>query len=461
MQSNRSPVQLRRRDFLRGTAAAGLAPVAFSALAAKAFGSAAQTSPLRARARRVIFVFMHGGPSQIDTFDHKPLLDRYHGKPLPYAKPKVVFAKTGNLMRSPFEFRRYGESGHLVSDLFPHVGKQIDKICQLRSIHGSNPAHGGACMAMQTGSANFVRPSMGSWILYGLGSESENLPGFVTIDPRGHCGHRNYSSAFLPAQYQGVPLRGGRFPHVPASRSEEDVREQASQLDLLREIETSRTASNPNSRLDARLSSFELAFRMQASAPDLADLSGEPEGVRKLYGFDQKPTQRFAKQCLLARRLAERGVRFIQVSHGYWDQHGNLEKDHRRLAAEVDRPIAGLLQDLDDRGMLDDTLVIWGGEFGRTPCVQGNIANGSAGRDHNPHGYTMWMAGGGVKGGHVHGASDDFGWYAESDKMHLHDFHATLLHLLGLDHEKLTYRHAGRDFRLTDVSGTVATSILA
>jgi hypothetical protein len=415
------------------------------------------------KAKRVIFLFMHGGPSQVDTFDPKPALTRDSGKPFPGKRPRVVFAQTGNLMKSPWEFRRYGRSGIEVSDLFPEVGACVDDLCVLRSLHADNTAHGGALLQLHTGSDTFVRPSMGSWIVYGLGTENQNLPGFITICPTlGHGGVQNWSSAFLPAVYQGTPIGNAAIKAKSATISNlnnPDVlaEVQRAQIDLLGEMDEERRKHfGIDTTLESRVQSFELAFRMQTEAPEALDLSKETKATRDLYGIDTEPTDNFGRQCLLARRFVERGVRFVQVSHSYkWDQHGNLKNDHEKNAREVDKPIAGLLKDLKARGLLKDTLVLWGGEFGRTPTAQGD------GRDHNPHGFTMWMAGGGVKPGFVYGATDDWGWYATEDKMHVHDLHATLLHLLGFDHTKLTYRYAGRDFRLTDVHGEVARKIIA
>ncbi|MBC8134905.1 MAG: DUF1501 domain-containing protein [Fibrella sp.] len=418
---------------------------------------------LRARAKRIIFVFMHGGPSQVDTFDPKPLLTRDHGKPFPGAKPRVQFAATGNLLKSPWEFKHYGKSGIEVSDLFPEVGKMVDDLCVIRSVHADNTAHGGALLQLHTGSDTFVRPSMGSWITYGLGTENQNLPGFVTICPTlGHGGVQNWSSAFLPAAFQGTPIGNAGMSAEKATinhiRRADPIELQRLQLDMLKHMnEDQLHQTGPDPHLEGRIYAFELAFRMQTEAPDLIDFKGESKATLDLYGIGEKPTDNFGRQCLMARRFSERGVRFVQVSHSYkWDQHGDLKNGHTNNAAEVDKPIAGLLKDLKARGLLEDTLVLWGGEFGRTPTAQGDD-----GRDHNPHGFTMWMAGGGVKGGIVYGATDDYGYYAVEDKMHMHDLHATLLHLLGMDHTKLTYRYAGRDFRLTDVAGQVATKILA
>ena len=421
----------------------------------------------RPRAKRVIFLFMKGGPSHVDTFDYKPSLQRDDGRELPFAKPRVQFAKTGKLLGSPWKFNRYGDCGISISELFPHVARCADDICFLHSVHGTNPAHGGASLKLHTGSDNFVRPSMGSWITYGLGTRNENLPGFITICPTlAHGGVKNWSAAFLPAHYQGTPLGNASLPSSQAKvkyvhNATVSPALQRVQLELLQQMNRDyNTEIGPEGSLEARISSFELAFRMQNEMPRIEDLSAETTAMQRLYGLDDKVTEDFGRQCLLARRFAERGVRFIQVTHSdsnvQWDQHGDLKKGHGKNALEVDRPIAGLLTDLKQQGLLDDTLVMWGGEFGRTPTAQGND-----GRDHNPEGFTMWMAGGGVKRGFRYGATDEYGYYAVEDKMHVHDLHATLLHILGLDHERLTYRYAGRDFRLTDVAGDVAHGILA
>lgn len=428
---------------------------------------AAHASHFPARAKRVIFLFMKGGPSHIDTFDPKPLLTRDHGKPLPFAKPRVQFAPTGNLLKSPWEFKQHGESGAWVSDLFPHLAQQVDDLCFIHSMHGTNPAHGGAVLKIHTGSDNFVRPSMGSWVSYGLGTDNHNLPAFITICPTlAHGGINNWGSAFLPAVYQGTPLGNASVPSDQArvkfiNNPQVSLETQRHQLELLRTMNQSHLdASGPEASLAARMNSFELAFRMQTEMPEAEDLTQETAATQALYGMDDPVTSNFGRMCLLARRFAERGVRFIQVTHSdskvQWDQHSDLENGHAKNAREVDRPIAGLLRDLKARGLLEDTLVWWGGEFGRTPTVEG-----SNGRDHNPEGFTMWLAGGGVKGGYHHGATDDYGYYATHDKVHIHDLHATMLHLLGLDHERLTYRYAGRDFRLTDVEGNIVREVLA
>jgi hypothetical protein len=445
-----------------GLALAGL--LADDAAAARVDPLAPRSPHFQPRAKRVIFLFMHGGPSQVDTFDYKPLLTRDHGKPLPFAKPRVVSSETGNLLRSPWQFRQHGQSGAWVSELFPHTAGVVDDLCFIHSMHGSNSRHGGALLELHTGSDTFVRPSMGSWITYGLGTENRDLPGFVTICPTlTHGAEHNYGAAFLPAAYQGTPLGNASIPaeraKIPFIENDQTPRAmQRIELDLLGQIDEEHLArSGPDAQLEARIDSFELAFRMQAAAPKLQDISDESPATLALYGLDDPKTANFGRQCLMARRFAERGVRFVQVSHSYkWDQHSALKKDHASNALEVDRPIAGLVRDLKARGLLDDTLVLWGGEFGRTPTAQGDD-----GRDHNPHGYTMWLAGGGTRPGHHHGRTDDYGYYAVENKVHLHDLHATMLHLLGLDHTRLTYRHAGRDFRLTDVEGEIVRDILA
>ncbi len=411
---------------------------------------------------------MKGGPSHVDTFDPKPLLDRDHGKPPPFELPRVTFAaKSGNLLKSPWEFKQYGESGLPVSELFPNVAQCVDDLCILRGVHGTNPAHGGAVLKLHTGSDTFVRPSLGAWAVYGLGSENHNLPSFITICPTlAHGGVNNWGAAFLPQSCQGTPMgtastpsKSARVHHISNPRI--DSATQRNQLDYIRELNQASSLRRPHvEALNSRLESFELAYRMQTAMPDAQNLSGESPATRRLYGINDPVTSDFGLQCLLARRFCERGVRFVQVTHSdsevQWDQHSNLYQGHTKNAAEVDKPIAGLLKDLKSRGMLDDTLVIWGGEFGRTPTAQG-----SNGRDHNPHGFTIWMAGGGVKGGMAYGETDEYGYYALRDKMHVHDLHATILHILGINHEALTFRHAGRDFRLTDVHGTVARAILS
>jgi hypothetical protein len=428
---------------------------------------APQAPHFPARAKRVIFLFMKGGPSHVDTFDPKPLLTRDDGKPLPFAKPRVQFAATSNLLKSPWNFRQYGQSGVWVSELFPKVATHVDDLCLVHSVHGTNPAHGGAVLKVHTGSDNFIRPSIGSWVSYGLGTENANLPGFVTICPTlAHGGINNWSSAFLPAVYQGTPLGNASVPsdqaRVKYINNPTVPREiQRLQLDRLTAINREHQArTGPEASLEARINTFELAFRMQNELPRVEDLSGESAATQKLYGMDDPVTANFGRMCLMARRFAEAGVRFIQVTHSdskvQWDQHSDLKNGHEKNAREVDGPISGLLQDLKTRGLLEDTLVWWGGEFGRTP-----VAESGNGRDHNPEGFTMWLAGGGVKGGLRYGTTDDYGYYAAENKVHIHDLHATILHFLGLNHERLTYRYAGRDFRLTDVEGNVVHDLMA
>ena len=462
-----------RREALKHSAV-GFGSIALSAMLAGESRSA-PVDPLlpkqphfEPKAKRMIFLFMKGGPSHMDTFEHKPLLDRDDGKPYPYNKPKNQFAPTGNLLKSPWKFQAYGQCGHKVSELFPNVARHVDDICFVHGLHGTNAAHGGALLKLHTGSDNFVRPSLGSWVTYGLGTENSSLPGFVTICPTlAHGGVNNWSSAFLPAAFQGTPIGNASVPaknakvaFIQNDRIPTDL--QKLQLEALRQnnhqfLET----TGSDQALEGRIASFELAFRMQGEMPKVEDLSGESAATKALYGLNDPVTENFGRQCLLARRFLERGVRFVQVSHSdafvQWDQHGDLRKGHTKNSREVDKPIAALLYDLKQRGLLEDTLVWWGGEFGRTPTAQGS----NDGRDHNPEGFTMWLAGGGVKGGYSHGATDEYGFFAQEGKVHIHDMHATILHLLGLDHERLTYRHAGRDFRLTDVHGKVVDEIFA
>lgn len=426
-----------------------------------------------ARAKRVIFVFMQGGPSHVDTFDYKPLLEKHDGEDRTFDDARVL-AKTKTItkhrvFKSPWKFKQYGECGQHVSELFPNIAQHVDDLCFLKGMHTDGVAHGPATLFLHTGSINFVRPSVGAWVQYGLGSESENLPGFVTLQPSmGNGGPRNYGNAFLPAIYQGTPVgRAGvatteaRIRNLANPNLKSD--EQSRQFEALRRINAiQKNAHAGDTEMDAVINSYELAWKMQRSVPDILDLSAEPEHVQKMYGIGEKETDDFGRQCLMARRLSEAGVRYIQVNYGdntnnpRWDQHSNLEK-HADHALKVDKPIAGLLADLKQRGLLEDTLVWWGGEFGRTPYAQ---ANGT-GRDHNPYGFTSFVAGGGVKAGFSYGETDDFGHHAIQEKIHMHDWHATLLHLLGLDHEKLTFKYSGREFRLTDVHGEVIKDIFA
>jgi hypothetical protein len=466
------PISRRRalRTFANGFGMLGLAAM----LAEEAKANPIPSDPLAvkppqfpARARRVIFLFMSGGPSHVDTFDPKPMLDRENGKPLPFEMPHLVRTKTGNLLRSPFQFRKHGESGIEVSELFPNVAACVDELCVIRSMVADNINHNGACLQMNTGEQAFSRPSMGSWLLYGLGSENQDLPGFVVISPSQPAqGAPLWSSSFLPAAYQGTLVANLDDPIANLKNPAESESLQRGELDALRRLnDLHRKVRHDDRPLNARIASFELAFRMQAEAPEAFRVASESPATRRLYGLDDPTTAIFGKQCLMARRLSERGVRFVQVYHTQtsrrsscqlWDQHNSLRTELPANCAATDRPIAALLRDLKSRGLLDDTLVIWGGEFGRTPT-----AEGTDGREHHPFGFTMWLAGGGIKGGVVHGATDEFGWHAVQDKVHVHDLHATVLHLMGIDHTKLTYRYSGRDYRLTDVSGNVVTSIIA
>jgi hypothetical protein len=428
---------------------------------------AVRPPPFPARAKRVIFLFMSGGPSHVDTFDPKPRLTRDNGKPLPFAKPKLERTKTGNLLGSPWTFQKHGEAGIEISELFPHLAKRVDDLCVIRSMVADNINHNGACLQMNTGEQAFSRPSMGSWLTYGLGSQNRSLPGFIVISPAQPAqGAPLWSSSFLPAAYQGTLVSDLSKPIANLANPRFSAREQRRELDILKELNQLHAASREeDSRLSARIESFELAFRMQMEAPEAFDVERESPETKKLYGLGEKATDIFGKQCLMARRLVERGVRMVQVYHTetvkrsscqLWDQHGGLREEMANNCAATDKPISALIADLKARGLLDDTLVIWGGEFGRTPT-----AENTNGREHHPFGFSMWLAGGGVKGGIVHGATDEFGWNAVEDKVHVHDLHATILYLMGIDHEKLTYRYSGRDFRLTDVAGNVVHKIIA
>lgn len=426
-----------------------------------------------AKAKRVIFLFMAGGVSQVDSFDWKPELVKQDGRMLDFADERAI--KRGGtganrrVMKPLWEFKQRGQSGLWASELFPNIAKHMDDLCVIRSLHTEGVAHGPATLFMHTGSSNFIRPSMGSWLLYGLGSENQNLPGFVTIGPSlGNGGPRNHGSAFLPAIHQGtaigraaMPAREMTFGNITPGRPAEAARRQ---FDLQQAINHAQLAEQSGAQeLEAVVNSYDLAWRMQTQAPGVVDLARETQATRDLYGIDQKTTDDFARKCLMARQLSEAGVRFVQVNYNTssssnpaWDQHSDMPK-HKEHAVATDQPVAALLADLKQRGLLDDTIVLWGGEFGRTPYAENN----GTGRDHNPSGFTMWVAGGGFKRGHAHGETDEFGHYAVADKVSMHDLHATILHQLGLDHERLTFRHAGRDYRLTDVYGDVVKEILA
>jgi Protein of unknown function (DUF1501) len=468
---------LSRRQALK-TAACGFGYLALAGLSSEqavAMNAAARKTPHFApQAKRVIFLFMQGGVSQVDSYDYKPRLEKDDGKVMSFEDARVL-ANTGTrgssqrVMKPLWKFQRHGQSGRWASTLFPEINKRVDDLCFIHSLHTEGVAHGPATLFLHCGSTSFVRPSMGSWVLYGLGTENENLPGFVSIAPSaGNGGPRNYGNAFLPAFYQGTALGKAGGP-----ASESTIRNlsnpqlsrpsQRRQLDLLQAINAEQMKRAPgDSELEAVVGSYELGWRMQSNAPDILDLSRETKATQEMYGLGDKATDGFGRQCLMARRLCEAGVRFVQVTYGdnsanpAWDQHSNMPR-HAVHARAVDRPIAGLLADLKQRGLLEDTIVWWGGEFGRTPYAEKN----GTGRDHNPGGFTVWLAGGGIKAGFAHGATDDFGHLAAQDKVHMHDLHATILHQLGLDHEKLTFRYSGRDFRLTDVHGHVVKDVIA
>ena len=461
---------LSRRQALRQLACG------FGSLALAGMFQSAQARPalphFAPRAKRIIFLFMQGGVSHVDSFDYKPLLWKQAGNLRHFDDARSV-AKTGRgaeqrVMKPLWEFRQRGASGLWVSDLFPHMAGMADDLCVIRSMETEGVAHGPATLFLHTGSTNFVRPSMGSWISYGLGTENRNLPAFVTISPSmGNGGPRNYGPAFLPSRHQGTAIGRSGLPAKDSGignlghPERSDADEQA-QMELLRSLNAAQTLHHPgNSDVDAMIESAELAWRLQSAAPDVLDLTKESAATLALYGIGEKPTDNYGRQCLMARRLAEAGVRFIQVNYGdnsnnpAWDQHSNLPK-HGDHAAATDKPVAGLLRDLKARGLLEDTLVWWGGEFGRTPYAQNN----GTGRDHNPGGFTVWLAGAGVKRGIAYGETDEYGHRAVANRVHMHDLHATLLHLLGINHEALTHQHDGRNFRLTDVHGRIVRGIL-
>jgi hypothetical protein len=448
------PRPLSRRQLLK-TTGAGFGYMALTGLLGQQT-RAAGPGPLAprqphfpARAKRIIFLFMEGAMSQMDTWEHKPQLDRDHGK---------VGPGGGTLTKSRFRFRQYGQTGTWVSDLFPRTARHVDKFCFLRGLHTDTPAHPQAIVQLHTGAAiaSVQRPSMGAWLLYGLGTENQDLPGYITINPAANFGGAvNYGTAFLPAHFQGTRLNDmGQLPNL---RAPIGSAQQRRQLDLIQAMnrDLARTPGAPD-QVDGVIESFELAFRMQDRVPALLDISREPKAVLDRYGVTTGPEGALARQCLMARRLSEAGVRFVEICQGNWDHHSNLHNGLIRNSAMVDRPTAALLEDLEQRGLLDDTLVLFGSEFGRQPSSQG-----VDGRDHNITGYPMWLAGAGVKKGYVHGATDEYGIHPTDKPMHVNDLHATLLALMGLDHEQLTYRYAGRDFRLTDVAGRVATEIFA
>jgi hypothetical protein len=476
MNSQTHPIS--RRDALKNLAC-GFGYMAAAGMAQQASASSI-TNPLLAKvphlvpkAKRVIFLFMAGGVSQVDSFDYKPQLYKDDGRMLDFTDQRIL-AKTGmgstqRVMKPLWDFKQRGQNGAWVSELFPHMAKHTDEYCIIRSMQTEGVAHGPATLFLHTGSTNFIRPSMGAWVNYGLGTENQDMPGFVSLSPSmGNGGPRNYSNAFLPAVYQGTAVgRAGmdaqdiRFQNLTNSHLSPE--RQKKQFDLLQAMNHEQCQSMPgNTELEAVINSYELAWRMQANAPEVMDISQESAATKELYGIDEEPTDNYGRQCLMARRMAEQGVRFIQVNYSdnsnnpAWDQHNNMP-EHKEHAMAVDKPISGLLTDLKQRGLLEDTLVWWGGEFGRTPYAQKN----GDGRDHNPTGFTVWLAGGGVRPGLIYGSTDEYGQYAIENKVHMHDLHATILHLLGMDHERLTFRHEGRDFRLTDVFGNVVHDIIA
>lgn len=448
-----------------------IAGCGFGHLAFAGLSSANSVAP-KAKAKRVIFLFMQGGVSHVDSFDYKPRLDKEDGKQLNFDDARVI-ANTGKrgtnqrVMKPLWKFSQHGQSGKWASDLFPKMNAHVDKMTFIHSLHTEGVAHGPATLFLHCGSTNFIRPSMGSWVVYGLGSLNDNLPGFVSIAPSsGNGGPRNYGNAFLPAKFQGTAIGKAGGPAsdliIRNLRNSADPAVQREQLDLLKQLNAEQLKRTPgDTEAEAVLNSYELGWKMQSHAPDILDLSKETKETQQLYGIGTKETDTFGRQCLMARRLCEAGVRYVQVTYGdsganpAWDQHSNLPQ-HGVHAKAVDHPISGLLTDLAQRGLLEDTIVWWGGEFGRTPYAEKN----GTGRDHNPGGFTVWLAGGGFKPGLSYGATDEFGAAAVENKVHMHDLHATILHQLGVDHEKLTFRYQGRDFRLTDVHGHVVKEVV-
>ncbi len=456
--------QVNRRLFLE-RCGVGMGMLGLASLCHAETGSPESMTPTSPRsphfapkAKRVIHIFLNGGPSHIDTFDPKPRLKQYRDRTIPAGNLQSK-QPIHNAMPSPYTFRNYGASGLPISEVFAELGEFADDLCVIRSMHADMPIHESSLMLMNCGDAVLPRPSMGAWLTYGLGSENQNLPGFIALCPEGYPvkGTDNWRSAFLPGIFQGTyinPLKRDVASLIANIRPATDASTQRRRLDLLQQLNRQHRRERSDARLDARIASFEQAFRMQTEAAEVFDLSREPKATREAYGSGVH-----ARQCLLARRLIERGVRFVQLWHGEgqpWDSHENIKTEHAKLARQCSRPIAALLRDLKHRGLLEDTLVVCGGEFGRTPT-----AEGGTGRDHNHLGFTVWLAGGGVKGGYIHGGTDELGWSAVDKPVHVHDLHATILHLLGLDHQQLTYRHAGRDFRLTDVHGKVVDAMIA
>lgn len=460
-----APNSMNRRDLLYRWAQ-GFGGLALWGLTARAETSGA-VQPAQGRAKSVIFLYMDGGPSQMDTFDPKPRLTREHGKPI--GIPIVHRMSTNTILKSPFSFAKYGQSGAEVSELYPNLARHVDKLAIIRSMVADNMEHGTANFTMNTGVSLPGRPSIGSWVTYGLGNGSENLPGYVVMHggklPQG--GAAVFNRGFLPTRYQSsIFAPGDAKPFGSVARWEATPELQTAKLDALSQFNQLATAARgPIAELEGVAHNYELAFRLQSALPALLDYSDETAGTLRRYGIDQPETKTFGVECLLARKLIEQGVRFVTLltpvlKADRWDQHANLEDGHRRNAQATDKPIAGLLEDLAARGLLDQTIVLWGGEFGRTPTAE--FQDGRApGREHNPYGFTMWMAGGGARGGIRYGATDEYGYHAIENPVHVHDLHATLLHMLGIDHTQLTFRHGGRDFRLTDVYGRVVHDLLA
>lgn len=465
--------KLTRREMLK-KATCGFGGLALTGMhsgnAASPHSLVPKTSLFPQRAKRVIFIFMAGGPSHVDTFDYKPELFAKDNKAIDFVGVRTnTFGQASKrkLMKPLWDFKQHGQCGKHVSTLFPHIAKHVDDIAFVHSMHTEGVAHGPSTLFMHTGATNLVRPSMGSWISYGLGTENQNLPAFVTISPSSSKGGpRNYGNAFLPSIHQGTALgRAGNVNGAKISNIENAMlndSQRKNRFDFLQELNDVQSSAYSNDdELEATIENYELAWRMQMEAPELTDLSKESNATKSIYGIEEKHTDDFGKQCLLARRMVERGVRFVSVNYSdesanpRWDQHGNMPR-HADHAKATDKPVAGLLQDLKARGLLEDTLVWWGGEFGRTPFSQGKD-----GRDHNPRGFTVFLAGGGIRPGISYGATDEIGGIAVDNRVHMHDLHATILHALGLDHEELTYRYSGRDFRLTDVAGRVVHDLFS
>ncbi len=464
------PAAFSRRRMLQ-RCSTGFGSVALAGLLRRSASAARVDHP--AKAKHVIFCFMSGGVSHVDSFDPKPKLKELHGKPMPVAVQRTQFNKNGNVMASPFEFKRYGQSGIAVSSMFPEIAGVADELAVVRSMTTPVNEHAQGNFFMHSGFPFMGHPSAGAWCTYGLGSENEDLPGYVVLQSGGaippHGGVALFSNGFLPGQHQGSILKADEESAIRNVRGRDAAAVQRRRLDFARSFDEAflQTAGG-DAHVEAAIENYETAFRMQTAVPELCDISGESEKTRRLYGLDSDDAQKaaYARQCLLARRLVERGVRFVELScltkgigaggaANPWDQHGDLERGHRAMALQVDQPIAALIKDLRQRGLLDETLIVWAGEFGRTPFSQG-----SNGRDHNPFGFSVWLAGGGVQGGTVYGATDEFGYHVVENKCEVYDLWATVLHQLGIDHEKLTYRHGGRDFRLTDVHGDVIRDIV-